>query len=366
MPWMPRLAQMLAFAALYVQTSPAACAVESTGSADHGVIFVYHHVANDTPRSTSVTPGEFAAHLDYIAQHGYTVWPLQHLAASLRSHEPVPDNVVALTFDDAYVSVATTAHPLLKSRGWPYTVFVNTESVDAGRAPYMNWKQLQALVRDGVDIGNHAHRHAHLVHREPPESETQWQTRVRGEIVGAQQRIRAELGITPSLFAYPYGEYDSALSGIVADLDLIGLGQHSGAVGFGSDFTALPRFPVGGAYATLDRLATSLRTRPLYVRANPSGPLVMRGAHARPAIDLELVPGPYDAAQLGCYASGQGRMQLRPGRDPLRMQIQPSSALNTGRSKFNCTVAHRDEPGVFFWWSYLVMKPIDEARWYDG
>ena len=37
-----------------------------------GVILLYHHVADDTPRSTSVTPDEFAQHLDYIAEH-YTV-----------------------------------------------------------------------------------------------------------------------------------------------------------------------------------------------------------------------------------------------------------------------------------------------------
>jgi hypothetical protein len=42
-------------------------------AAEHAIILVYHHVSEDTPRSTSVTPGVFESHLDYLAEHDYEV-----------------------------------------------------------------------------------------------------------------------------------------------------------------------------------------------------------------------------------------------------------------------------------------------------
>ncbi|MEC7469752.1 MAG: hypothetical protein VYC51_07900, partial [Pseudomonadota bacterium] len=38
------------------------------------VILLYHHVAENTPRSTSVTPDEFAEHLAFIKAN-YVVFP---------------------------------------------------------------------------------------------------------------------------------------------------------------------------------------------------------------------------------------------------------------------------------------------------
>jgi len=284
----------------------------------------------------------------------------------LRRGKPVPDNVVALTFDDAYQSVVTHAHSMLQARAWPYTVFVNTASIDAGHHPYMTWDQLRGLAEDGVTIGNHSHGHAHLVRRETAETLTQWRDRISSDIHHAQQRIQAELHLTPTLFAYPYGEYNSDVSQVVADLGLSGFGQHSGAVGFNSDFSAVPRFPVGGAYAELDLLATRLDTRPLYVRPDPPGPLILTGSDTLPMVKLTLTGGAYDPARLACYASGQGDMQMQRSSDPQRLSIAPQEPLPIGRSKFNCTVPHSENRGEFFWWSYLVIKPGVDGRWYDG
>jgi len=351
---------------LYAWACTAACAEDGSQSSDHGVILVYHHVSEKTPASTSVSPAQFAAHLDYIEGHGYVVWPLSQLVDQLRNAKPIPDNVIALTFDDAYQSIASAAHPMLQRRGWPYTVFVNTASVDAGHNPFLSWDQLRELVRDGVTIGNHSHKHAHLLARVPGASFEQHGIRVMADIQHAQQRLHAELGLTPTLFAYPYGEYDATVSELVTDAGLTGFGQHSGAVGINSDFSSLPRFPMGGAYAGLDLLATRLQTQPLYVQADPPGPLVLTGTDRSPWVALELARGPYDVARLACYASGQGAMTLVREADPKKVRIAPQMPLAVGRSKFNCTVPHETREGVFFWWSYLVMTPGADGRWYEG
>ena len=53
--------------------------------------------------------------------------PLQELVDALRAGQPLPDRTAAITFDDGYISIYDTAWPLLRARGWPFTVFVNTE-----------------------------------------------------------------------------------------------------------------------------------------------------------------------------------------------------------------------------------------------
>jgi biofilm PGA synthesis lipoprotein PgaB len=333
--------------------------------ADHAVILAYHHVSTATPASTSVTPAQFDAHLDYIFDHGYVVWPLNTLLNKLRAGQSVPDNAIALTFDDAYESVFETVQPKMQARGWPYTVFVNSAAIDAKHAPYMSWQQLRKLVTQGVDIGNHSHGHAHLVQRLPNESEDSWRTRVSIDIEHAQTRLEQELGNTPELFAYPYGEYSDALTAEVTRLGMFGIGQHSGAVGHHSKFSALPRFPVSGSYASLDQLATRLQAEPLNITASPPGPMILPPAVEAPMVRLVLADGAYEVANLACYASGQGRMQqVLIESKPPTFQIKPVAALRPGRSKYNCTIPHQSKPGVYFWWSYLVMKPKLDGSWY--
>src|SRR6056297_2355727 len=106
-----------------------ACATGAS-AADHGVILMYHHVAGDTPASTSVTPTQFRRHLDFIEDNDFDVVPLQALLDAVYSGDSVPLNAVAITFDDAYVSVHSEALPELTSRGMPFTVFVATQAVD--------------------------------------------------------------------------------------------------------------------------------------------------------------------------------------------------------------------------------------------
>nr|MEE4268273.1 polysaccharide deacetylase [Candidatus Krumholzibacteria bacterium] len=111
---MTHLMFILAALTLLVQGSPTATAQPVP---DHAVIFMYHHVSAETPLSTSVTPEQFADHLDHLSRHGFRVWPLPAVVDSLRHGGSLPDSVVVLTFDDGYRSVYTEAFPRLKERG---------------------------------------------------------------------------------------------------------------------------------------------------------------------------------------------------------------------------------------------------------
>ncbi len=331
---------------------------------DHAVILTYHHVSNKTPASTSITPAQFGAHLEHLDTHGYIIWPLQKLVQHLQHGKLVPANTVALTFDDAYVSVFSTVHPMLKARGWPYTVFVATEAIDAGHKPYMDWQQLQQLARDGVELGNHSHAHEHLVRPQDAESPAQHKARVLQDIQTAQERLKTQTGLSTKLFAYPYGEYTPEIAQWIKQAGFTGFGQHSGAIGLHSDFAALPRFPQGGQYTDLEQLQTRLQTRPLKVEADPPGGVVLQTNHVVDWITLNLTKGPYALEQIRCYASGQGEMQIRVGTHNQQIQIKPRRPLSAGRNKYNCTTPHRNFPQEYFWWSYLLMKPNADGSWY--
>ena len=94
----------------------------SVSAAQHCVILQYHHFSEQTPRSTSVTPAQFKAHLEYLDSHDFQVMDLRDVVLSLYHQIELPDRCVSLTVDDAFNSIHDTALPLLKPYGWTMTV----------------------------------------------------------------------------------------------------------------------------------------------------------------------------------------------------------------------------------------------------
>lgn len=336
---------------------------------DSAVVLIYHHVADNTPAATSVRPDEFDAQLALIEREGYRVLPLMSLIEALASGEPVPEKSVAISFDDAYVSVLTEALPRLAARDWPFTIFVSTAAIDDGYRGYLSWDQLRQLGAAGATIGNHSVSHEHLVRRAAGEDEAAWRTRIAMEIRTAGERLEQELGdyLIPA-FAYPYGEYTAELKAIVADFDLYGFAQHSGAVGRGSDFLALPRYPIATGMDIENDFR--LRVRSLALPLTPLGPErhIVGDDDPRPLLQFRLDGQADDvrSAELACYASGQGRMTLElVDSEQGEYQVRPTAPLAVGRSKLNCTAPSRSRAGDYYWYGYLWMRPHEDGRWYD-
>ncbi|MFU8814070.1 MAG: polysaccharide deacetylase family protein [Pseudomonadales bacterium] len=332
---------------------------------DRAVVLLYHHVATDTPASTSISPAKFAAHLQYLSDHGYQVVPLSRLIDALVQRQPLPDRAVAITFDDAYRSVFTHAHPELQRRGMPYAVFVSTDYLDQGSSHYMSWEQLRALEAAGAEIGNHSRSHAHYLHRPAAESTRAWRQRIADDIRGAQARLQAEIERPLAALAYPYGEFDPALQAIAADLGMVGFGQQSGPLGPASDLQGLPRYPMAGSYAGLDDLAQKLRTRPFDVRVLKGDQPVLTPDAAAPRLRLQLEAPGARLEALSCFVSGQEPPEL-VWVDPSRgvLEITAQRPLPVGRSKYTCTAPAHDDGSAFYWYSHLWMKPPAAGEWY--
>jgi peptidoglycan/xylan/chitin deacetylase (PgdA/CDA1 family) len=335
-------------------------------AAESGVVLMYHHVDSGTPAATSVSPAIFREQIEWLAENNAHVMPLVDLLDALAAGNSVPERSVAISFDDAYESVLSEALPLLAAHGWPFTVFVNTEAIDAGYGGYLSWDELRLLGENGASIGNHSVSHAHLVRRLAGEPAGDWQGRIAGEIEQAADRLRAEVGdyLVP-VFAYPYGEYTVEVKAIVSEQGLYGIGQHSGPVGHGSDFLALPRYPVATGLALAD-FALRIRSLPLPVSLIGDERHIIDGDD-RPVLRLALDDNAdvrRDA--LACYATGQGAMPIEWRGEAMReFTVRPSEPFGAGRSKVNCTAPSRANPGSYYWFSHLWMRRLADGRWYD-
>ena len=323
------------------------------------VVLQYHHVSEETPASTSTSPDRFAMHLDYLHEAGFDIVPLQDLVNMLRAGEPLPDKTAAITFDDGYISIYDTAWPLLKEKGWTFTVFVNTEPHDQHRPLFMSWDQLRELQAAGATIANHGVTHPYLLKREPGHDETAWKAWVTAEILDAEKRIAEETGETVKLFAYPFGEYNNTILEIAGELGYTGFGQQSGPLAPFSDPRVLPRFPFGGSYGDHQDFTTKVNSLPMPLKAGGEAirletaagealdDIFPGGPDARPVLILEFEEG-FDTGRVNCFVSGQGHTPLRIEQNLVYVQAQ--RALSIGRARYNCT-AGSGQHGRFHWYS---------------
>lgn len=336
-----------------------------TLNAQAAVVLLYHHVSNSTPKSTSISPAAFEAQMDYLEQNNFSVVPLLELTEKLRKGEPLPDKTIAISFDDSYVSVYDSAFPRLKKRGWPFTFFVNTDSVSTSKL-FVSWDQLREMSKHGVTIANHTTKHNHLPRREKNETIKKWRTRIVAEISSAQNKIEQEIGTAPKILAYPFGEYDIDVQQITKQLGYIAFGQQSGALYEKGDLQSVPRFPFGGGFTDLDDFIMKVNTRPMptktvnfYSDKQTKQENLIVKAGVKPWLVLELDDESL-LKQINCFASGQGAITTKIIGN--KLWAQAKQPLNSGRTRYNCT-AYTGEKGRFFWYTQQWLVTDQQGQW---
>ena len=162
-------------------------------------------------------------------------------------------NGIAITFDDGMKSVHENALPILREYQAPAHVFLTTQVIDGGsmgpRQPVnipsfdmLNWREVEALHRDGIRIENHTHTH--------PDMRSLTDHQIAEECGKADQIIMSRLGRKPRYFAYPFGYHNQMTCDFVRC-------RYSGAV-----TTELRKLSIDEDTAVLPRLDTYyLRSR---------------------------------------------------------------------------------------------------------
>jgi peptidoglycan/xylan/chitin deacetylase (PgdA/CDA1 family)/glycosyltransferase involved in cell wall biosynthesis len=112
-----------------------------------GVVLMYHRVADEgsDPYGICTSPSIFREHMEHLAAT-CNVLPLGELAEAAHSGT-LPQQAVAVTFDDGYLDNLEVASPILRELDIPATFFVCTEELDAEHEPW--WEVLEHAILDG-------------------------------------------------------------------------------------------------------------------------------------------------------------------------------------------------------------------------
>jgi len=172
------------------------------------IIVTYHAIGPDAS-PVCVTPEQFSSDLDRLEAAGFSFVSLDDCADWVRGRAAVSNRAVAITFDDAYSSVATVAVPILARRAFPFVVFAIGERIGGDNQwpgqwasirsmPLMDRAQLRDVVAAGGTIGAHSWSHPRLV--------DVTDEALRREIVEAGDRLADVVGAPVAHYAYPYGE----------------------------------------------------------------------------------------------------------------------------------------------------------------
>ncbi|KXI30160.1 polysaccharide deacetylase family protein [Paraglaciecola hydrolytica] len=327
---------------------------------DNAVILLYHHVSEQTPAVTSVSPKVFREHLSYLAKH-HNVLPLKTIVEAIVQHKPLPDKTVAITFDDGYDNIFENAHPLLKEFGFPYTVFVNPPLIDSV-AYQLTWQQIKTMASEGASFANHGNYHDHLLGRKEQESEQLWLKRVVSEVEEAEHTLKQQLGYSLKYFAYPYGEFNVVLKNALRERGYVGFAQISGAVASYSDMGALPRFPAAGIYSNLTSLSTKLNTLAMPVsELSPQNPIL--SLPTRPFdFEFSVETSDINLRQLSCFVADK---QVTTTIQNNRVTVPFTPVSKAGRQRINCTSPSIDDKGRYYWFSQPWFLPTTDGQWLD-
>jgi len=328
------------------------------------VILQYHHVSDKTPASTSISPTQFEAHMQYLADNNFNVVALSDLMNSIKKQQPITDKTVIITFDDAYLDILTNAKPILDKFNYPFTIFINPAIVERGSRSYLSWQQLKAMADDGVIIANHGMEHDSMARVTKGLTEQEWLQKQTHLLLNAEDIIKEKTGQSWRYFAYPYGEYTPAVQQWVKQNDFIAFSQQSGAVGLATDLTSVPRFPASKPYDQISSLRDKLKSLPFNITLNDENANTIFEFNETKSVTFNVVVDDFHPSQINCYISGLGRQKIEWHEDD-SFTINYSAPLPVGRVRCNCTAPSISEPGRYYWYSkpWFILK--EGREWYS-
>lgn len=334
-----------------------------TGLSQATVILVYHHVSDKTPKSTSITPQQFELHLQYFKDNGFKVIALNEVIEKLKNKQPLEDKTIVITFDDGYSDIFYAGHPLLKKYGYPYTMFINPNTVPSKSGMYLDWAQIKLMADEGVLIGNHGLVHDSLIKTPKGINPEQWLDDKLYELVKSEQIIKDKVGQSWQYFALPYGEYTPQAQQKLEQLGYAVLTQQSGPVGASTDLTAIPRFPASMPYDQLGPLKNKLNSLAFNISAatQRSATIVAKGDKADTKVELKVED--FYSSMLACFVSGMDKTEL-VWQEKKSFTMAFSGELKPGRTRSNCTAPSISKPGRYYWYSKPWFVPKSDGSWY--
>ena len=298
----------------------------------HGIIALMYHRFNENKYpSTNIRNEVFIEQLNEVKKSGIDFIDINQFKKLIKTK--LEKNYLLLTIDDGFESFYLNAWPILKNRKIPFVLFLSTREI--GKHGYMTWNQIKEILEsDLVTIGNHSHSHEYLI---------DWQDeRIESDINESIKIFENNIGYSPKIFSYPFGEYSTSLKKIISNLNFeFAFGQHSGAIDPTKDFLELPRFPINEKYGELERFKSIILTMPFpYKNITPENRYI-KGEQNPPNVKIRFFNNLIKVKNINCY-SNEGNIWGKSNIKFLsedELIIVLNDKFKSERGRINCTIA---------------------------
>jgi len=312
------------------------------------ITLMYHRFDENKYPSTNIKNEVFLKHLEEIDKFEIEFIDFNKFKKVIKSN--ISKNYLLLTIDDAFSSFYLNAWPILKQKKIPFVLFVNTKNI--GNYGYMTWRQIKEIKKSNlVTIGNHSHSHEYLIDWSDVE--------IINDLTKSIKIFKKELGYSPEVFSYPFGEYSSNLKKIVSNLSFkFAFGQHSGVIDPTKDFLELPRFPINEKYGEIERFKSILKTLPFpYKSISPENRYLMENENP-PEVKIKFFENLINIKNINCY-SNEGNSWKKSNIkivNDIELIIILKEKFKSERGRINCSLW--EEGGRWRWLGiqYVIAK----------
>ena len=200
----------------------------------------------------------FARQMRLLAALGYEVVSAEELARCLREQRLPARRTAVITIDDGYADNYEVALPVLRRHGFGATIYLvagrlgasndwNSEGTAKDR-PMLSLEQIRTMREDDIQFGSHTQTHCSL-----PDVSDEVAAR---EIEGSRTDLEQTLETPVTTFAYPYGNLDDRILGIVGDsgYEAAYASHEQTLVALGDDPRRLPRVEITGTESVVSFL----------------------------------------------------------------------------------------------------------------
>lgn len=188
-----------------------------------------------------------------------------------------------------------------------------------------------------MEIGNHSHDHPHFLNAQSPVE------LIHYDVETAQSLFKKHLGFTPGAFSYPYGEYDEHLKEAVEGMGFYAATAQRSGVMSGREMFAIPRFPMGGPFASFEGFKSKIKMLPLHVEViKPSSTTSTKNSFVF-SIEEDIVSG-----TVQCFVDGT-KQALKKSENAFELKV-PESARR--RQLITITAKAKDADN-YGWYSFV-------------
>lgn len=212
--------------------------IQTGADAQEGVyvpIIMYHSILKNPSYNEKyiVSVNNLEEDLRFLKENGYGTVTVKNLTDYVYDGKPLCDKPVMLTFDDGFYNNMAYLLPLLEKYDSRAVISIVGEYTDsASENPdknpayaYLDWEDCRKMLQSGhIELQNHSYGFHNLKGERKGSKKISWETEehyremLKSDLGTMQDKMKAELGIVPEAYTYPFGMVSEASFDAVKEL----------------------------------------------------------------------------------------------------------------------------------------------------